>query len=136
MFCSFQNVCSSLVVRLGDLLAGNDGVGADGVAAVPEAHLVPEDEAMAPFENEDVQDLSADLHGVLSYNTVDDMVDATRRGLTHQTLKNEGSVNHDRKIKSLRERWLTKEPKPVQADDSVAPNTMVLNYHVDRKSVV
>ena len=37
-----------------------------------------------------------------------------------------GSVNHDRKSKSLRERWLTKEPKPVQAANSVpAPEVKV-----------
>ena len=42
------------------------------------------------------------------------MADAARRGLTCLTLKNKGSVNHDRKSKSLRERWPTKEPKLVK----------------------
>ena len=70
--------------------------------------------------------MSSDLHEVLSSNTVDDMADVARSGLTLLNLKNKGSVNHDRKSKSLRERWLTKDPKPVQAGDSVpAPEVKV-----------
>ena len=87
---------------------------------MPETYHVTKDKARALFENEDVQDVASDLHEVFSSNTVDDMADAARRGLTRLTLKNKGSVNHDRKSKSLRERWPTKEPKPVQAGDSVA----------------
>ena len=93
---------------------------------MPETYHVPDDEARALFENEDVEDVASDLHEVLSSNTVDDMVDAARRGLTRLTLKDKGSVNHDRKSKSLRERWLTKEPKPVQPANSVpAPEVKV-----------
>ena len=47
----------------------------EGVHTITETHPVPEDEARALFENEDVQDLSVDLHEVLSSNTVDDMVE-------------------------------------------------------------
>ena len=93
---------------------------------MPETYHVPDDEARALFENEDIQDVASDFYEVLSTNTVDDMADAARRGLTRLTLKDKGSVNHDRKSKSLRERWLTKEPKPVQPANSVpAPEVKV-----------
>ena len=58
MFYSLKIVCSSLIIRVGELLAGNNVVGVEGVATVPETHPVPEDEARNFFENEDVQDVS------------------------------------------------------------------------------
>ena len=52
--------------------------------------------------------------------TVEAMADAARKGMARMNLdKKKGSISHDRKHKSLRERWLSREPKPtgIEAND-------------------
>lgn len=125
----------------GALEAALDDNGTDDemtdLECLPETYTVPEAEARALFQDEDVQELSADLHEVLSCTTVEAMADAARKGMARMNLdKKKGSISHDRKHKSLRERWLSREPKPtgIEANDvNLSEKIIERNMHVKVK---
>ncbi len=53
---------------------------------------------------------------MISASTMDDLSEAARDGMASLNLKKTGSASLDRKHKSLRERWFTREPKQTGAD--------------------
>ena len=88
------------------------------IPAISETYTVPAAEARALFEDESVQDLSSDLHEVLVAATVDEMGDAARRGIARLNLKNKGTISYNRKHMSMREQWISREPKPKETENN------------------
>ena len=68
-------------------------------------------------DSRDQHSVLEDLLALVSASTVEDLSDAALKGMKSLNLKKTGSVSHDTKHKSLRERWFTAAP-PRPAEDS------------------
>ena len=62
---------------------------------------------------------------LLSTTTVQEMTDAAREGMGSLHSKKTGSVSCDRKYKSLRERWMSRAPKPTESNGAIPDNNIV-----------
>ena len=67
---------------------------------------------------------------LLNSVTIRDMLDAAREGIAELHIKRTGSMNWERKYKSLKERWLSPANQPAESQVSMSEKYIERNMHV------
>jgi hypothetical protein len=119
--CNLQSLTEIL-----NMASEEDSTNNEGAVDEVDADNVEDEHAGAMDESEVISKLNTLLNSV----TIPDMLDAAREGIAELHIKRTGSMNWERKYKSLKERWLSHAKKPAESQVSMSEIYIERNMHV------
>ena len=119
--CNLQSLTELL-----NMASNEDSTNDEGAMDNIDDNNVEDDHAGAMDESEVISKLNALLNSV----TIPDMLDAAREGIAELHIKRTGSMNWERKYKSLKERWLSPANRPAESQVSMSEKYIERNMHV------